>query len=169
MPVKFKELLLKATEFQDMFHHLKKAINDEFLAFLQYAAGAGKCKSDRIKSEFDEHAKEEYKHALLFYTVLQELGGNYVFDPHIMMVNNDCGFTPPFGEPLEIIEDNIKGEQCAIASYSTLLTRFDFNKRHKDIIQSIIDDEKKHVEDLVKLKKIFKEEHNDSHNNGFTL
>lgn len=158
MPVKFKELVSKLTEYQDMFHHLRKAVNDELGAFLQYTAGNGVCKSDRIKKEFDEHAKEEYNHALMFYTIIQELGGVYVLDPHMMLINNDCGFTPPFGDSIKIIEDNIKGEQCAIASYSTLLTKFDFSKKHKDVIQSIIDDEKKHVQDLVKLKKLVKDE-----------
>lgn len=162
MPVKYKDLVSKISEYQDIFFHLQKAINDEFLAFLQYSAGNGVVESDSVKMEFDEHAKEEYKHALLLFTVLNELGGKYIIEfPSSLMYNNDCGFTSPIGNVVSIIEDNIKGEQCAVTSYSLLLQRFEFKPRHKRIIQSIIDDEKKHISDLLKLKKNYIEEHPD--------
>lgn len=160
MSIKFSELIIKLADYQDMFKHLGKAVNDEFAAFLSYAAANGSCKDERIKKEFDEHAKEEYEHALKFYKIIQDLGGNYFLESPMNLISNvDCGYISPFGTQLDVINDNIKGENCAIVSYSMLLDKFEFSKEHREIIESIIDDEKKHVKDLLNLVKHVKEQH----------
>ncbi len=153
MALKYKELLFKLAERNTMFCDLKKAINDETLAVLQYMAGIGSCDSDDIKKEFDEHAKDEYRHAFMFHDILKDLGGYYAFNIQSMMMHNDCGFKQPFGISINTIMDNIRGEECAIISYERLLKSYEWNKKHKDMIQSIIDDEKEHRDDLFKLSK----------------
>jgi rubrerythrin len=161
MAIKFSELISKINEKQDVFQQLKKAINDEFLAFLQYSAGIGTCHCDQIKKSFKEKADDEFRHVRMFYEIIQDLGGTYVFKPADLLLNNDCAFAPPFGDGINKIKDNIKSEQCVIASYSTILKLCDFNEKHTKIIKSIIAEEQQHVDELVKLlKKKKKEQHN---------
>ena len=160
MAIKFTELLDKIKKSQEVFYALKTAINDESLAMMQYLAGIGICDSDKVKEEFDGHYKDEYRHALLFFKILRDLGGIYVLSPQEMMFNNDCGFIKPLdiditpnSRDINLLLDNIKAEQCAIASYETLLKIHDFSKEHIDIIKSIIKDEEEHRDDLVKILK----------------
>jgi len=158
MAIKFTELISKLSEYQDIFNALKNAVLDEYTAFLQYNAGAGTCHCEKVKASFIEKANDEFKHIQVFYKIIQELGGTYVFQPHDLLFNTECPFSLPIGNAIKKIEDNIKGENCAIASYSTLLKKFDFSKEHAKDIQSVIDEEKVHVEELVTLLKLKKKE-----------
>ena len=159
MLIKFTELIKRLTDYQDIFHALKNAVVSEYTAFLQYNAGAGTCHCDKVKASFIEKANDEFKHVQVFYKIIQELGGTYIFQPQDLLFNTDCSpFTLPFGDAIRKIEDNIKGENCAITSYSTLLQKFDFSKEHTKAIQSVIDEEKVHVSELVKLLKFKKKE-----------
>jgi bacterioferritin len=153
MAIKYNELLYKMHESNRQLCDLKRAINDETLALLQYMAGIGTCKDEDIKKEFDEHAKDEYRHAFMFYEILHDLGGEYFFNISTIMVNNECGFKVPFGGPINKIMDNIKSEECAIVSYERLLKSYEWDKKHSDMITEIINDEKEHREDLFEIMK----------------
>jgi rubrerythrin len=160
MAINFTELIKKINEHQETFMHLKKAINSEFIAFLQYASGIGACHCEDVKKSFKEKANDEFKHALMFYEILQELGGEYIFTPPNLLFQNDCPFEPQLGDSINKINSNIKGEQCAIASYTTMLKLCDFEPKHEKIIKSIIAEEEVHVNELAKLLKEKKKEHN---------
>jgi bacterioferritin len=160
MAIKFTELIAQINKQHDIFIQLKKAINDEFLAFLQYSSGIGTCHCEKVKASFKEKANDEFKHALMFYEILQELGGEYIFMPQHLLFGGDCPFSPQIGDSINKITSNIKGEQCAIASYSTMLKLCDFNDKHTKIIKSIIAEEEVHVDELVKLLKEKKKEYN---------
>jgi rubrerythrin len=56
------------------------------------------------------------------------------------------------------IKINIDAERCAINSYIDLLKSFNFNDKHKRIINGIIADEEQHIKDLDKLMLKYKEE-----------
>lgn len=148
----FKKLAGKMMEYKAIFHHLHKAINDEYNSFLQYASAQGGCNNENIKKEFNEHALEEYKHSLMFYEILTDLGGQYPFHPNALSFKTDCGFRTSCNEMSKIV-DNIKSENCAIVSYNNLLSIFDWNEKHEKMIKSIIADEQEHVNDLIKLLK----------------
>lgn len=157
MAIKYNELLFKLHESEKQMCDVKRAINDETLAVLQYMGGIGVCKSEDIKKEFDEHAKDEYRHAFMFYSILQDLGGEYFFNIPSMMRNNECGFKIPFGNGINRLMDNINAEECAIVSYERLLKSYDWSEKHTSMIESIIKDEKEHRDDLIKLMRKKKE------------
>ena len=156
--ITFKELQGKLIEYVEVYVILQRAINDEILAMMQYLSGLGNCKDELIKKEFNEHALEEYEHAKKLFEILKELGGNYkLYNPSMMFMNSDCGFRPAIGDKKCIINDNIKGEQCAIGSYNKLLVSYDFSDKHKQIIKEIIKDEEKHLKDLKELLEKIKD------------
>lgn len=157
MTIKYEELIKLSRKYNQIFNSLKTAINSESLAVIQYLAGIGACKCEKIKEEFEGHLKDEYRHALLLFDILKDLGGTYSLSPQSMIFNNDCGYMPPMtcleNNNILLLTDNIKAEQCAIVAYQTLLKSYDFNKNHANIIQSIIKDEEQHRDDLAKLLK----------------
>lgn len=158
MPLTIRELVLNIRDKENTFQNLKKAIVDEYLAFLQYTSGAGISHNKDIIDSFKEKANDEFKHSLMFYDILKELGGTFAFQIQDLFFTTDCGFSPPVGDVISIIESNIKGEQCAVASYSTMLKICNFDTNHTKIIQSIIDEENIHIDELVKLLKKMKQE-----------
>lgn len=158
MAIKYKELVASIMDSNAMFNDLKKAINAELTAVLQYLGGYGSCKTEYIKNEFDEHAKDEFRHAKMFYDILNDLGGSYDLTLQCLNLNNECTFKPPFGIGINRIDDNIKSEECAIVTYERLLKKYEWSKEHAAMIQEIIDDEKEHRDDLFELRKKKKKE-----------
>jgi bacterioferritin len=137
---------------------LNKALADEWLAYYQYWIGAKVVKGpmkDAVIGELDLHATEELTHAQLLVTRIVQLGGTPILTPEDWFKMTNCGYdtpTDPYVE--EILNQNIKGEQCAIKTYSSLLdvTR-EGDPVTYNIILRIITDEVEHEEDLVALKE----------------
>ncbi|MBW6501470.1 MAG: ferritin, partial [Bacteroidales bacterium] len=97
----------------------------------------------------------ELTHAELLAVRIVQLGGTPVLSPDEWSKITNCGYdapTDPYVE--EILNQNIKGEQCAIRTYSKLLdiTR-EADPVTYNIILQIITDEVEHEEDLVALKE----------------
>lgn len=142
----------------ELINLLNKALADEWLAYYQYWIGAKVVKGpmkDAVISELDLHATEELTHANLLVTRIVQLGGTPVLTPEDWFKITNCGYdvpSDPFVE--EILSQNIKGEQCAIRTYSALLdiTR-EGDPVTYDIILRILADEVEHEEDLVALKE----------------
>lgn len=137
---------------------LNKALSDEWLAYYQYWTGAKVVKGpmkDAVISELDLHATEELSHAELLATRIVQLGGTPVLTPADWFKLSNCGYDVP-SDPYveEILEQNIKGEQCAIKVYSGLLdmTR-EADPVTYNIILTILSDEVEHEEDLSALKE----------------
>lgn len=137
---------------------LNKALADEWLAYYQYWIGAKVVKGpmkDAVISELDLHATEELTHAQLLVTRIVQLGGTPILTPQDWFKLTNCGYDAP-EDPFvgEVLDQNIKGEQCAIRTYSSLLdlTR-EGDPVTYDIILQIISDEVEHEEDLVALKE----------------
>lgn len=146
--IRFKELQQKTKEINNIFDDLKKAINDEYISFLNYSIAVGNCKHPLVKQEFMQHASEEHEHALMFFDILNDLGGKHM--PHIDSITfkNDCPFVMPVGDNINKVEENIKAEQCAVISYTKLLNAYEWEPEHAQIIQKIINDEEMHIQDL---------------------
>ena len=137
---------------------LNKALSDEWLAYYQYWIGSKVVKGpmkDAVISELTLHATEELGHAELLSTRILQLGGTPVLSPAEWSKLTNCGYDVP-NDPYveEILNQNIKGEQCAIKVYSELLdiTR-EGDPISYNIILQILSDEVEHEEDLSSLKE----------------
>ena len=109
----------------ELLNLLNKALADEWLAYYQYWIGAKVVKGpmkDAVIAELDLHATEELSHAVLLTTRIVQLGGTPVISPADWMKITNCGYDAPIDPYVEkVLEQNIKGEQCAIKVYSHLL------------------------------------------------
>ena len=142
----------------ELINLLNKALADEWLAYYQYWIGAKVVKGpmkDAVISELDLHATEELTHANLLVTRIVQLGGTPVLTPEDWTKLTNCGYDAP-ADPYvgEILDQNIKGEQCAIKVYNNLIdiTR-EGDPVTYDIILTILSDEVEHEEDLQSLKE----------------
>ncbi|RJP55885.1 MAG: ferritin [Candidatus Auribacter fodinae] len=135
---------------------LNKAYADEWLAYYQYWVGA-KVASGRMRGivagELEEHANEELEHAQKLVERMITLGGTPLLTPEALLKESGCGYDAPTDPCTKtLLKQNIKGEQCAIATYSKLL---DFVKDKDPItyhlVLEILEDEVKHEEDLESL------------------
>ncbi|MRR20147.1 ferritin [bacterium] len=137
---------------------LNKALADEWLAYYQYWIGAKVVKGpmkDAVIAELDLHATEELSHAVLLTTRIIQLGGTPVLSPAEWMKITNCGYDAPTDPYVEkVLEQNIKGEQCAIKVYSHLLdlTR-EGDPVTYNIILTILSQEVEHEEDLDALRE----------------
>jgi bacterioferritin len=137
---------------------LNKALADEWLAYYQYWIGAKVVKGpmkDAVISELQLHATEELAHAELLATRIVQLGGTPVLSPVEWSRITNCGYDVPEDPYVEVILDqNIKGEQCAIRTYNKLMdiTR-EADPVTFNIVLKIITDEVEHEEDLAALKE----------------
>jgi bacterioferritin len=137
---------------------LNKALADEWLAYYQYWIGAKVVKGpmkDAVTAELQLHATEELAHAELLATRIVQLGGTPVLTPEQWPKITNCGYDEPSDPYVEVILDqNIKGEQCAIRTYNKLLdiTRTADPVTY-NIVLGILSDEVEHEEDLSALKE----------------
>jgi bacterioferritin len=77
---------------------------------------------DAVTSELQLHATEELSHAELLAERIVQLGGTPVLSPDEWSKITNCGYDAPEDPFVEaILDQNIKGEQCAIRTYSSLL------------------------------------------------
>jgi bacterioferritin len=142
----------------ELLNLLNKALADEWLAYYQYWIGAKVVKGpmkDAVIAELDLHATEELAHAALLTTRIVQLGGTPVLSPADWMKITNCGYDAPVDPYVEkVLEQNIKGEQCAIKVYSHLLdlTR-EGDPVTYNIILSILSQEVEHEEDLDALRE----------------
>ncbi len=132
---------------------LNKALADEWLAHYQYWIGAKVIKGpmkESIAAELLQHATEEMTHAELVADRILQLGGTPVLTPADWMKWTNCGYEVPENPFVkEILDQNIKGEQCAIEVYNALMKEtegVDFITY--DIAMQILKDEVEHEEDL---------------------
>ena len=139
---------------------LNRALADEWLAYYQYWIGAKVVKGpmkDAVIAELELHAAEELTHAQLLVDRIIQLGGTPVLSPDQWTKITNCGYDAPEDPFVSVVLDqNIKGEQCAIRVYNKLLdiTR-EADPITFNIILQILTDEVEHEEDLVALKEDF--------------
>ncbi|MDD5677033.1 MAG: ferritin-like domain-containing protein [Kiritimatiellae bacterium] len=135
---------------------LRKAFSDEWLAYYQYWVGAQVVKGpmkDAVITELNQHAADELRHAGLIALRIIELDGMPVTKPEDWYELTNCGYEAPDDPYVEtVLKQNIKGEQCAITTYSKLLqTTKDADPVTYNIVVQILQDEVSHEEDLQNL------------------
>lgn len=143
----------KGIDVQELIKLLNKAFADEWLAYYQYWIGAKIAVGiprKEVAEELEEHAEEELKHAKMLSERIIQLGGTPVLEPKEWYALSTCGYLKPKNPHVKaLLEQNIKGEQCAIAVYDSLL---EFTKDKDPItygmVLEILKEEIEHEEDL---------------------
>ena len=150
--------IIKGIEVEEVIKLLNKAYADEWLAYYQYYIEEKVVKGimkDAAIAELQEHAADELRHADMVAQRILQLGGTPLLNPKEWFVHTNCGYEEPKDfDVLAILEDAIKGEQCAIKTYSEIIEI----TRNKDIVtydivSQILADEVEHEEDLVALQE----------------
>jgi len=135
---------------------LQKAYADEWLAYYQYWIGAKVVKGpmkDAVMTELMEHAADELRHADMVAERIIQLGDNPALHPKQWYDMTNCGYDAPEDADVRpLLDQNIKGEQCAITVYNDLLkfTR-DRDPVTYNMVLQILQDEVEHEEDLQSL------------------
>lgn len=145
--------IIKGIEIEEVTRLLNKAYADEWLAYYQYYIESKVIKGimkDAAIAELDQHAADELRHADMVAGRILQLGGTPLLSPKEWFTHTNCGYDAPSDfDVVAILEDAIKGEQCAISTYSELaeLTK-DKDIVTYDIVSQILADEVEHEEDL---------------------
>lgn len=145
--------IIRGLELETLIQLLNKAYADEWLAYYQYYIESKVVKGimkDAAIAELDQHAADELRHAGLVADRIIQLGGTPILHPQQWFEQTGCGYEAPTEfDVLNILDDAIKGEQCAIGVYSELVDL----TYQKDIVtynmvSQILADEVEHEEDL---------------------
>jgi len=139
-----------------LIKELNKALADEWLAYYQYWIGAKVAKGPMrgaVVAELVEHANEELEHAEMLVERILQLGGKPVLSPEDWFKVTNCGYEAPSDPKVKtLLEQNIKGEQCAIDVYQKLSTMLkDKDPITYQMVLGILEDEVEHEEDLESL------------------
>jgi bacterioferritin len=141
---------------EEVIEMLNKAFADEWLAYYQYWLGAkivaGPMK-DAVIAELMQHATEELAHADLVSNRIIQLGGTPVTSPKAWYDCTNCGYDAPDDPYVRaILNQNIKGEQCAIGVYQSMMqTTRDKDPVTHNMALTILEQEVEHEEDLQSL------------------
>lgn len=138
---------------KELISQLNRAFADEWLAYYQYWVGAqvvvGPMRG-AVVGELTEHAQDELRHAGMLAKRIIQLGGTPLLKPEDWYKQSNCGYDAPENPCVKaIVEQNIKGEQCAIAVYKKLvdMTHGKDPVTYKLLVE-ILEDEVEHEDDL---------------------
>jgi bacterioferritin len=145
--------IIKGIEINEVIGLLNRAYADEWLAYYQYFIEAKVIKGimkDAAIAELDQHATDELRHANMIAGRILQLGGTPLLNPKDWFTHTNCGYEEPKNfDVVSILEDSIKGEQCAISTYSNIADLVkDKDIVTYDIVSQILADEVEHEEDL---------------------
>lgn len=132
---------------------LNAALAEEWLAYYQYWIGArlmeGPMRSE-VEPELLLHASQELNHAVLVVSRIIQLGGIPVMNPADWTRLARCFYDEPSDPYIEVIlEQNLKGERCAIQRYKEIAD-FTNGKDHTthQIAATILNEEIEHENDI---------------------
>ncbi|MDI3539360.1 MAG: bacterioferritin [Methanolobus sp.] len=137
----------------DLIESLNKALADEWLAYYQYWIGAKVIKGpmkEEAAAELIQHATDELRHADMVAARIIQLGGIPILSPDEWKKMSNCGYDAP-ADPFvkRVLEQNIKGEQCAIQTYNSILNKVkDKDPVTYNMVLQILTDEIEHEDDL---------------------
>ena len=145
--------IIKGVEINEVIRLLNRAYADEWLAYYQYFIEAKVIKGimkDAAISELEQHATDELRHANMVADRILQLGGTPLLNPKEWFTQTNCGYEEPKDfYVVAILEDSIKGEQCAISTYSSIADIVkDKDIVTYNIVSEILADEVEHEEDL---------------------
>ena len=145
--------ILSDIDVKKLIQMLNEALCEEWLAYYQYWIGSrlmeGPMRSE-IEPELLIHATQELNHALLVVTRIIQLGGTPVLDPSDWAKFARCSYAAPVDPYVEVVlNQNLKGEQCAIKRYKELAD-FTNGKDHTthQMATTILNEEIEHEQDI---------------------
>lgn len=145
--------IIKGLDVNELIKMLNAALSEEWLAYYQYWVGArlmeGPMRTS-IEAELLKHADEELGHAQLLIDRIIELDGTPVLSPEEWTKLAGCKYFPPSDPYVEVILDqNLKGERCAIERYQQIAALTDGKDyaTHEIAVQ-ILSDELEHEHDI---------------------
>lgn len=153
-----KGIAIVGMDVKELLTILNRAYADEWLAYYQYWLGAKVAKGpmkDAVIAELLQHAADELRHAGMLTTRIIQLGGTPVTEPRKWHEVTNCGYDAP-DDPyvMTLLNQNIKGERCAIETYRKLLeTTANRDPVTYNIVVQILQDEVEHEEDLQALQE----------------
>ncbi len=132
---------------------LNKAFSDEWLAYYQYWIGSKVVKGpmkEAVIAELVQHAADELRHADMLSLRIVQLGGTPVLNPEDWYKHTNCGYDAPEDPYVRtVLDQNVKGERCAIDTYSDILDLTkDKDPVTYNLVLQILQDEVEHEEDL---------------------
>ncbi len=150
-----EELGIKIPE---LITKLNKAFADEWLAYYQYWMGtkvAVGMPREAVVAELLQHSTDELRHAGLVADRIIKLGGTPLLEPKEWYDFTNCGYDKPSDPDVRtLLDQNIKGEQCAINVYKDII---DYTKDRDpvtyELALQIMTDEIEHEEDLEAIKE----------------
>lgn len=159
MGTKGREILKSlGINIDELIKILNKAFSDEWLAYYQYWIGAKVAVGiprEAVVAELIQHSADELRHAGMVADRIIQLGGKPVLEPKEWYDLTNCGYDAPKDPDVrKILDQNIKGEQCAIGVYKKII---DYTKDKDpvtyDMALKILEDEIMHEEDLENIKE----------------
>lgn len=156
MGTKGREIV--GVDVEKLIELLNRAYTDEWLAYYQYWIGAKVAEGmmrGPVSAELEEHVQDELKHAGMLAERIIQLGGTPLLKPEDWYKYTNCGYDAPEDPDVKrLLEQNIKGEQCAIEVYKKIA---EFVKDKDPITYNlaieILSDEIEHEEDLEAIQK----------------
>ena len=144
---------VSSVDVDKLLEMLNAALAEEWLAYYQYWIGArlmeGPMRSE-VEPELLVHANEELGHAELVAARIIQLGGTPVINPFEWTKLARCSYDEPSDPYIEmILEQNLKGERCAIQRYEEIadFTAGKDHSTHQMAVQ-ILNDELEHEDDI---------------------
>lgn len=144
---------ISSVDVEKLLKMLNAALAEEWLAYYQYWIGArlmeGPMRSE-IEPELLLHADQELGHALLVVNRIIQLGGTPVINPMEWTKLARCSYDEPSDPYIEVIlEQNLKGERCAIQRYQEIadFTAGKDHSTHQMVVQ-ILNEELEHENDI---------------------
>jgi len=140
-------------DLEKLIEELNKALADEWLAYYQYWLGAkvvvGSMRGE-VAAELIQHANDELRHAGMIADRIIQLGGTPILKPEEWYTMTNCGYEAPENPYVEtVLDQNIKGEQCAIVTYQKMIEMLEGKDPITwNIVVQILADEVEHEEDL---------------------
>jgi len=157
-----KGLSIVKMDVKELIEKLNEALADEWLAYYQYWVGSKVIRGvmkDAAVAELVEHATDELRHADMLADRITQLGGDPILNPKEWFDKSGCGYAAPTDPAiLKILDQNVKGEQCAIDAYSKLaeMTK-DKDEITYQMVLEILKDEVEHEDDLQTLMEDIQE------------
>ncbi|MDD4921645.1 MAG: ferritin-like domain-containing protein [Bacteroidales bacterium] len=144
---------VSSVDVDELLKMLNAALSEEWLAYYQYWIGArlmeGPMRSE-IEPELLLHATQELNHAVLVVNRIIQLGGTPVINPTQWTKLARCPYEEPSDPYIEVVlEQNLKGERCAIDRYQEI-ANFTIGKDHStyQIAVQILNEELEHEHDI---------------------
>ena len=148
-----KAVEISNLDVSQMIQMLNEALAEEWLAYYQYWIGArlivGPMRSE-IEPELLLHATQELGHAELVVNRIIQLGGTPLINPNQWKQFAQCDYEQPDDPYIEaVLEQNLKGERCAIQRYQSL-AEFADGKDHStyQMAVTILNEELEHEHDI---------------------